>query len=140
MKRATIFCVHYQAAAEHKTCKVGVAYDQFKGQGVDGFPCFAKAGEAHPAAAKCSQCKMPTEEELAAEEATFAARFEKMALARKAIVQHLGGSWKKGTPSAGGAIDCPVCKTEKSLRFNRSGYNGHIHASCCTPGCVCWVE
>lgn len=60
--------------------------------------------------------------------------------ARAAIVEHLGGPWKKGTPSAVGKIDCPVCGGKETLAFRRAGYNGHIHAQCSTDGCVSWME
>lgn len=56
-----------------------------------------------------------------------------------AIVDHLGGPWKRGTASASGEIKCPVCE-DGTLRFTRSGYNGCIHASCSTEDCVRWME
>lgn len=68
------------------------------------------------------------------------ARFEAVGRARDAIVAHLGGPWKKGTPGAAGLIDCPACGGVKTLGFTRSGYNGHVHAACKTPKCVSWVE
>jgi hypothetical protein len=88
-----------------------------------------------------------THEEIEAEIAESNKRFEDTMTARKAIVEHLGGPWKKGMPSAGGTIDCPVCKlkfpqltTSARLSFSRSGYNGHIHARCSTADCVAWME
>ena len=67
-------------------------------------------------------------------------QFVGMAKARNAIVDSLGGPWKRGTPGASGTIDCPVCDGKKMLQFSRAGYNGHIHAACGTDGCVCWME
>jgi len=61
-------------------------------------------------------------------------------VARRAIVAHLGGPWKSGMKDEYGAMDCPVCSSEGSLRFSRSGYNGHIHAWCTTEWCVSWME
>jgi hypothetical protein len=59
--------------------------------------------------------------------------------ARKAIVEHLGGPWKRGMAGAAGNIPCPVCNAGR-LHFTRAGYNGHVHAHCTTGGCVAWME
>lgn len=136
--KSTIFCNHYRAMSDHKTCKVGVSYDSFKGMSFENHPCFCKPGSDPNAG--CSLMEMPTSEQLAEEEAYFAKRFEMTGKARAAIVQHLGGPWKQGAPGASGTIDCPVCGAEKSLRFSRAGYNGHIHAACQTENCVSWME
>lgn len=92
--------------------------------------------------AVCDKCVCPTPEEIAAEEREAAERMERFSLCRDAIVAHLGGPWKRGTPGAAGAgaIDCPACKAERSLRFSRAGINGHIHAHCETKGCASWIE
>lgn len=87
-----------------------------------------------------SEKRRGTAEELAALEAEMNRRFELIGEARRAIVAHCGGPWKRGTPGASGEIDCPACGTEKSLRFSRAGYNGHIHAACTTEDCVRWME
>ena len=138
--RTTIFCNHYRAMSDHATCSAGVAYEEFKGQPYEARPCFCKNGVAPPG---CELAQFPTAEELAAEEAEEAEmnkRFELIVKARAAIVAHLGGPWKRGTAGASGVIDCPACGAEKSLRFSRAGYNGHVHASCTTAGCVSWME
>ena len=140
MKR-TIFCNHYRALSEHKTCEAGVEYATLQekvGKAFANWPCFARNGQPVPGG--CELACFPTAEELAAEEAEMKKRFESIGAARQAIVAHLGGPWKRGTPGASGAIDCPVCRAEKALRFSRAGCNGHIHASCTTEGCVAWME
>lgn len=38
-----------------------------------------------------------------------------------------------------GEMPCPVCGGGK-LRYQRSTYNGHIHATCSTVNCVRWME
>lgn len=134
--RQTIFCNHYRAMSDNTTCEAGVAYDTFKGLSFEKRPCFLRNG------VKCGGCdkqEFPTPEQLAAEDAAMAKRFEGTMLARVAIVKHCG-PWKKGTPGASGVIDCPVCNGVGTLRFLRAGYNGHIHASCETAGCVSWME
>lgn len=136
--RVTIFCNHYRAISDHKTCEAGVEYEQFKGRPHREWPCFLKVGQV-----PCSGCdkqQFPTAEELAKQEEEDRQRLENIGKARKAIVAHLGGPWKRGTPGAGGQIDCPVCGNREALRFSRAGYNGHIHAACSTPGCVSWME
>lgn len=135
--RQTIFCNHYRAMSEHKTCSVGVEYDKFKGLPFDARPCFCRSGVAPPG---CELAVFPTAEQLAAEEAEMNKRLELIGKARTAIVAHLGGPWKRGAAGASGEIDCPACGAVKTLRFSRAGYNGHIHAGCKTEGCVRWME
>lgn len=137
MARNTIFCNHYRAMSEHDTCEAGIAYDTFKGLKFEQRPCFMRKGVCPGG---CDKAVFPTPEEIAAQDAEFAKRFDNTMNARQAIVASLGGPWKKGTPSTKGVIDCPVCGAEKSLNFSRAGYNGHIHASCNTDDCVCWME
>lgn len=50
---------------------------------------------------------------------------------RQAIVDHIGGPWKKGQPTSRGSLVCPGCKEGRVL-FTRSGHNGHIDAHCTT--------
>lgn len=133
----TEFCKHYRAMSEHKTCKIGIEYDSFKGLTFDQTPCFERDGVAPPG---CGFAEFPTPEEREATAKEIAEQIAKVGKARIAIVAHLGGPWKRGTPAASGCIDCPACEGEKTLRFSRSGYNGHIHAACTTEGCVSWME
>jgi hypothetical protein len=41
--------------------------------------------------------------------------------------------------SGAGVMPCPVCKSG-TLRYSRSGYNGHVHAACSNCECVRWME
>lgn len=135
--KETEFCKHYRAMSDHNTCEKDVAYDTFKGLKFDERPCFERNGVAPPG---CALAEFPTAEERAEREREFAKRLEGIGNARQAIVAHLGGPWKKGTPGASGTINCPVCGGDATLRFSRAGYNGHIHAACKTDGCVRWME
>ncbi len=135
--RRTIFCKHYRAMSDNTTCKVDVPYDTFKGLKFDEWPCFMRGGEI---CGGCDKQEFPTPEEIAAEDAEDAKLFERMGKARQAIVTSLGGPWKRGKAGSSGTITCPVCNGDNSLRFTRSGYNGHIHAACTTAGCVSWME
>lgn len=128
------WCKNYRAMHGNVTCNAGVAFETLKGLKFDGeHPCFNRCPD------KCPSAVYRTDEEIAAEEADFRQRLTNTVTARKAIVDHCGGPWKKGMPGSSGEIPCPVCTIGK-LRFSRSGYNGHIHAGCTTDGCVCWMQ
>ena len=136
--RSTIFCKHFRSMSEHETCEAGVAYESLKGIPFDARPCFSKPGEC--AKEGCSLVQLPTAEEVAEEDAMFRKLFERTDKARAAIVSYLGGPWKRGMQGSNGTIDCPACGAKDALSFSRSGYNGHIHASCETEDCVRWME
>lgn len=131
------WCKHYRGMHEKDVCEAGVRFASLPNYGtrefMDSCPCFGPRGG-------CERAEYPTAEELAADRAEFEKRIEGIGKARSAIVESLGGPWKRGTPGASGEIDCPVCAGHNSLRFSRSGYNGHIHASCITGDCVRWME
>lgn len=137
----TEWCKHYNGLM-NDCCKAGVKYDTVavvheapKGRSVPCIPKWNRDGEA-----KCDKFELRTPEEIAAYEQEMAKRFAHTGMARLAIVDHLGGPWKRGTPGAGGTIDCPCCGKKNSLSFSRAGFNGHIHARCASPGCVSWME
>ena len=130
------WCKHYRATTSHETCNKGVVYDEeFMGVGFNKMPCFNPGHKD-----KCPLAEYPTAEEIAEREAYLNKRFENIGKARQAIVDHLGGPWKRGTPGQNGRIDCPICGKASALHFSRAGYNGHIHAGCETEGCVRWME
>ena len=137
--RDTIKCKHYRAMAEHKTCGSGVDYAGLGPASISTLPCFWRRRDSATPPTLCHLAEYPTEDEIAAEDAEHAAAFARVTKARAAIVNHLGGPWKKGVVGAGGSIDCPSCNGG-ILHFMRSGYNGHIHARCNTAGCVNWME
>lgn len=137
MRARATFCNHYRAMANHETCKVDVAYSSFAGLPFDKQPCFRRDKNETPRGG-CSLQEFPTPEEIEESEKWMAERFANVGKARLAIVEHLGGPWKRGTPGASGEIPCPVCGGK--LRFSRAGYNGHIHAACSTEDCVRWME
>lgn len=131
------WCKHYRGMIGKDLCEAGVAFKSLPNYGERGFmalcPCFRPSGG-------CAKAEYPTAEELAEQDAEDEKHFQAMGKARAAIVEHLGGPWKRGMPSVAALIDCPVCGAKAGLRFSRAGYNGHIHASCETDGCVRWME
>lgn len=122
--------------SEHKTCEIGISYEKFNGVGSK-CPCFSQQ-ESPPV--PCEHAVYPTAEEIAARDAEFAARSEKVGAARKAIEASIGHPWKNGMLGVSGTVNCPACNGKATLRFSRSGYNGHIAAACTTPDCVRWME
>lgn len=130
------WCKHYRAMASNDTCNAGVAFKSLDLQkiGSANCPCWERRPDL------CQLAVYRTPEEMAAEEAEFEKRFASTMIARVAIVEHLGGPWKRGMSGTSGVIDCPACNSQKSLYFSRSGYNGHVHAKCDTKGCVSWME
>jgi hypothetical protein len=133
------WCEHYRGMHEKDQCEAGVKFKDLPLHGTKAFmhacPCFGPQQ-----ASTCVKAEYPTAEQMQAREQAFQQKLVNTGLARLAIVEHLGGPWKRGTPGASGTIDCPVCKAESGLRFSRAGYNGHIHAACKTEGCVSWME
>lgn len=133
-------CKHFTGIMNHR-CDAGVKYETVRAERGPGkgyaLPCLPDPGDPETV---CFLCEFPTAEELAAEEAEHKRRFEMVGKARAAIVERLGGPWKRGTPGAEGVIDCPCCGGAKTLRFTRAGVNGHVHANCLTKGCVSWME
>lgn len=132
------WCKHYRGMYEKTSCEAGVKFKDLPHYGTAEFrttcPCFG------PSSSPCEKAEYPTAEELAAEEARLTQEIAKIGQARKAIVESIGGPWKRGKPAAYGTIDCPVCEKKRTLNFSRFSYNGHIHARCDTPGCVAWME
>lgn len=133
------WCKHYSGMHKKDSCEADVRFRDLPTYGQGKFyetcPCFGPQKVSI-----CDKAEYPTKEELAAEEAEIQRRLEGAIIARQAIVEHLGGPWKRGLKGSSGAIDCPVCSNKKSLLFSRSGYNGHIHAKCKTDKCVSWME
>jgi len=129
-------CRHFNGLM-NKACEVGVKYDDVCTPCTDGvgknIPCLFKGD------ATCEKRQVVTEDEADAEIEEHKKRFARVGIARKAIVDHLGGPWKKGTAGAGGKIPCPNCQTG-TLAFSRAGSNGHINAACSTTDCVSWME
>jgi hypothetical protein len=134
-------CRHFNGLM-NDACEAGVNYaDVRKGRGAGrgyALPCFKDDSAEHPEC-HCGKQSFKTHAEIESEIEATNRHFEDTMTARKAIVDHLGGPWKKGMPGTNGTIPCPVCKAG-SLGFSRAGYNGHIHAGCTTPDCVAWME
>jgi hypothetical protein len=131
-------CRHFNGLM-NAACDAGVSYASVKqtrtgGHGFN-FPCFKDRMEG----CACEKQSFQTDAEINAEIEESDRRFQNTMTARMAIVEHLGGTWKRGSPGVSGSIACPVCKAG-TLRFSRAAVNGHIHARCSTADCVAWME
>lgn len=76
--------------------------------------------------------KFFTEEEIASLEKEFSDYMESVGSARQAIIADSGGK-----RSVSGSVVCPKCS--QTLRYSVA-FNGHVHASCTTQGCLSWME
>jgi hypothetical protein len=137
-------CVHYNGTV-NECCEAGVKYSDLTVRGA--LPCHGAdyesglRGKPLPipeTVALCSKRCEPTQEQIDADEKKSEELFERTMKARKAIVDFLGGPWKKGMRAVSGTLPCPCCQ-KGTLTFSRGG-NGHIHASCFTEDCVSWME
>lgn len=133
------WCEHYRGLANSDACDAGVKYTDVtdKTTTPHSLPCIS---DWNKSGVVCEKCVYPTPEQIAEREAEVKKRMEGIGMARKAIVENLGGPWKRGMGGAAGRITCPVCQSHASLMFSRAGYNGHIHARCSTENCVAWME
>jgi hypothetical protein len=121
-------CVHF-TGIQNKTCAAGCTYSRpvasvcFPSR-IDG-----QMANPHP----CSSYAPTGAEAVKKQEAEFEKMFEDTNKARAAIIA------KEGTNRrVSGAIPCPVCN-QGPLRYSIAS-NGHVHAKCMTPECVCWME
>ena len=126
MRRAR--CKHFNGVL-NKVCRAGVTYNALSLPALA--VCCHNEGE-------CVKRERPTSEELEAENKRFKEAFERVAKARKAIVDLLEASGNKKGEGAAGTTKCPCCGGR--LGFSKAGSNGHIHALCSTAGCVSWME
>ena len=125
-------CKNLTGMFRQDTCKAGVRYEDVKdtSQRPYRFPCRKDDG----AATTCPLAIFPTAEEVQEELDSYKRSSQNINTARAAIVERTGG--RRGSS---GSIECPVCHSGR-LNFSVSGYNGHIHATCSTAGCVSWME
>lgn len=149
-------CIHFNGV-QHKLCKRGLLYTQFRDEQGRGLPCikfmersarggtYLKPGEAAaerkpmPGFALATPCPFyeePTEEQVQADRVTREA-----AVKRTIAAIEVAGKWRvKPMPESDRheVVECPVCNGR--LHLSQSSYNGHVHGKCETEGCVSWME
>lgn len=116
-------CIHF-TGVQHDACAAGVRYDSLDPRGL-------KSACLSPAAT-CGSRVYPTPEEIAADTAAWEITFQRVDLARAAIVARHGKA--RGLASE---MPCPACNAG-TLRYSIAS-NGHIHAAC-SAGCCSWME
>lgn len=131
-------CRHFNGIT-NDTCDAGVRYETVRVPRADGMGYGLPCLKDHSEGCSCEKQSFPTAEEINAEITEFNQSRDRITTARKAIVDRLGGPWKKGMETVRGSMPCPVCKAG-ALFYSRAGINGHIHARCSTGECVAWME
>lgn len=146
-------CIHFNGRIVNKACAKGILYEQFS----PGQPCiqtiarserggtYLKPGERpalvrpFPGALPKERCPFyeePTDEQVQADRELCEAQMVNIALALR-----VASEWctrPKPTEDRYEVVECPACKGR--LHLSQSAYNGHVHGSCETPGCVRWME
>lgn len=124
-------CKHF-TGVQHDACAAGVVYDAVRDDSPE-HPTFKLRLPCFNCDIPCASRVFPTPEEVAAEEARWAAAMERVATARAAIVTRHGKA-----RGLAGDLSCPNC-ADGTLRYSIAG-NGHIHAACSTPDCCARLE
>lgn len=124
-------CVHF-TGVQNDVCAAGVRYDDVRNDAIqtrfsDRLPCLSSA-------VPCPSRRLPTTEEIEAEERALTAMMEAVETARACII-----AVSQGKRGASGSTECPVCDGG-TLRYSIAKMNDHIHAACTTPACVKWME
>jgi hypothetical protein len=109
---------------ECTVCRIGIDFRQW---GLPVKPCVGESKD-------CPKYKPLSKLEWYQREQEHNARFERIGRIRHAIMEHFDTT---GLDHA--RIPCPCCETG-TVSYSRASYNGHIHATCSSPGCASWME
>lgn len=160
-------CIHFNGfmgrfgEPEPRRCAAGVCYEQAFGSepGVGmRAPCIeysvrttngstiGKPGETlfqkpwrHPAAPQpipCGRRVEPTDDQVRQDQEAH-----ERAMGKLFAGLRVAGEWRvKPKPAQDRAevVACPICKGR--LHLSQSAYNGHVHGTCETAGCLEWME
>lgn len=138
IERRMNICEHFNGI-QHGTCRAGVKYDDVRRAKTDTTPFQFACFQDEAGGLTCDKAKWLTREEAEAEEAETKAMWERTSKAMHAAHDHAKAQgYGKGRAGAG-FVDCPVCEKGR-VYYRVAAYNGHMHASCETDGCVSWME
>lgn len=150
-------CVHFNGV-QNQCCEAGVNYEEAFGkrdtetqrspclvewkshERIDGktVPIWKPWGRPEQQIIPCAKFRLPTAEEIAADEAEFQSH-----LARMRVVFEVVKPWRSWTRKNRVAkqeiIDCPT-KCGGKLHLSQAAYNGHVWGRCTTTDCVSWME
>lgn len=124
------WCRHYTGVGNHKTCKVGIAYESVKDPTTNVFryKCYDP-----DSAVDCASHELHTAEELKERDDWMDERLQHI-LAAMALIK----PFRKRGQSTTGTIECPKCKG--ILDYGIAGYNGHTRGKCRTEQCLTWIQ
>lgn len=147
-------CIHFNGV-QNKQCKKGIAYDSVRAPAL---PCIkfierSERGGTHfkpgekavsrtpfvregISVGSCLSYEEPTDEAIEADRIESEKHLEKTIAALK-----VASKWRvrpKPKVDRRETVECPVCKGK--LHLSQSSYNGHVHGTCSTDGCVRWME
>lgn len=130
-------CVHFCGIGV-ECCKAGVHLRQTFDDSTPGIglriPCIQDGKDSRMI---CEKLRLPSPEELAAEEQKIDAlleRYEKVG----PMVNELKARHRNDPDGWAGVEKCPVCGGKLHLAI--SGYNGHAKGLCETDGCISFME
>jgi hypothetical protein len=133
------YCQHYDPeglmgrglySKPTRLCKAGVCYDSIDAKER---PCIGGHNKANPIAI-CPKWQRKTREQGEARADAIEASLNRMT-----VVMPIVSEWRKKPPKGKAeVIECPMCKGR--LHLSQSSYNGHVHGTCETEGCVSWME
>jgi hypothetical protein len=149
-------CVHFNGM-QNTCCNAGVNYRQAFGRNrethrepcisewksherVDGkmVPIWKPWGRPEQQVIPCDKFRLPTAEEIAADEAEFQRSLDRMRTVM-AVVSKWRTWSRKNRVAKQEAIDCPT-KCGGKLHLSQAALNGHVWGRCTTPDCVSWME
>lgn len=108
-------CRHFRSMMDFKTCEIDIKFPSLD-------TCYGREN-------CCEHYSPPTAEENEARKRRIAQLVTEANSACDAISKLKGSS---------GVIPCPRCGSD--LHWSRASYNGHVHGTCVTPGCVQWLQ
>lgn len=111
-------CRHYDYQDGRMICRAGLDIGKAHGNAL---ACLSMPTK------RCSERSELTQAEIDEEEAASAASFSLVMLFLAAIPDR--------KVQEAGELDCPVCKVGR-VTFYYAKSNGHLHAGCCTSGCI----
>lgn len=141
IKAETLTCRHFNGV-QHDTCLAGVNYRALAGEPMDGcmtrIPCLAWHEPKHGPMAVCDKRETWTREEAVTHAAANEASTQRHLSAFRIAHDDAKAKGLKRGHGGNSECVCPIC--QGVLRYSVASYNGHMHASCSTDGCVQWME
>lgn len=133
------YCKHFCGTVE-PVCGAGVNIRELAGGPDYGWctrlPCNSHLGERDPSAVvHCDKYEEPTPEEIAEEE-LFMAQMMDRHIQSAPWVDSIRRAY--AGKDAAGTDRCPICAAP--IYWSISAYNGHVHATCSTDGCLRFME